>query len=152
MTQRHYDIRVLNRLIKLTLDSAENYRKAMADVKSTELTLLFRIRCRERLAVSSQLRDQVNAIGGDPNDYGSVLASLNRALSNLYYAFHHGDKAVVREVDRCENRLKKRYDSVLCKRQLSDRSYRTVQSAYESIESAQQELDKLRRTFGIERH
>jgi uncharacterized protein (TIGR02284 family) len=147
MAQRHYEIRVLNRLISLTLDSAEQYRKAMGDARSAELTQAFRIRCRERLAVSARLRDQVDAIGGDPKDDGTLIGTLQRALSDLYCTLHDGDWAVVKEMDRGENRLKEKYCSVLDEGHLSDPSRQAVLSAYESIRSARVELAKLKRVF-----
>jgi hypothetical protein len=76
MAQRHRDIRMLNHLIGHTMDSAENYRKAMGDVRSSDLTLRFRIRCRERLATIALLREQVDAIGGDPKDDGTDLEKV----------------------------------------------------------------------------
>jgi uncharacterized protein (TIGR02284 family) len=147
MAQRHYDIRELNRLISFTLDSAENYRKAMGDARSAELTLAFRVRCRERLAVSSMLREQVDAIGGDPQDDGTLRGVLQRALSHLHYALHGGDGAVVKEVDHLENKLREKYDSVLHKQRLSSKPYQTVLRAYESLQAAREELDKFKRVF-----
>lgn len=147
MAQRHRDIRMLNRLISHTLDSAENYRKAMGDVHSADLTLRFRIRCRERLATSSLLRDQVDAIGGDPQDDGTIRASVHRMLSNLYYVLHSGDWAVVQEVDRQEEKLKERYDAALEDELLSAPSREAVLRAYESVREGRVELARLKRVY-----
>jgi uncharacterized protein (TIGR02284 family) len=147
MAQRHRDIRMLNRLISHTLDSAENYRKAMADVHSADLTLRFRIRCRERLAKTAMLRDQVDAIGGDPQDDGTVVALLQRTLINLYYALHRGDWVVVREVDRQEEKLKRKYDAALEDPLLSPSAREAVLRAYESVQAGRIELAKLKRTY-----
>ncbi|MBE1161820.1 PA2169 family four-helix-bundle protein [Dyella acidiphila] len=147
VAQRHYDIRVLNRLISLTLDSAEQYSQAMGDARSAELTQVLRIRCRERLALSARLRDQVDAIGGDPKDDGSLVAPLQRAMSNLYYVLHEGDWAVVEEVDRREGLLKQKYCDVLQEGHLSPQPRETVLGAYETIQSAREELAKLKRIF-----
>ncbi|GLQ51944.1 PA2169 family four-helix-bundle protein [Dyella flava] len=152
MGQRHYDIRVLNRLISFTLDSAADCRRAMSDVRSAELTYAFRGRCRERLVVSSMLREQVDAIGGDPSDDGTLRAALQRALSNLYYALHGGDWVVVRQVEHQESKLREKYDSVLNRRRLSQKPYQTVLRAYESLRAAREELAILKRVFPPGRH
>jgi uncharacterized protein (TIGR02284 family) len=147
MATRHHDIRVLNRLVSSTLDSAENYRKAMRDARSAELTRVFRMRCRERLAVFDQLRNQVDAIGGDPKDDGSVMAPLKRALNTLYYVFHDGDWAVVEEVDSQEDKLQKKYGAALEDGRLSAHCYQAVLSACETVQSAREELAQLKRAF-----
>lgn len=147
MATRHHDIRVLNRLLSSTLDSAENYRKAMRDARSAELTNVFRARCRERLAVWGQLRNQVDAIGGDPKDDGSVMAPIKRALSTLSYVLRNGDWAVVEEVDSQEGKLQKKYDAALEDGRLSARCYQAVLSACETVQSAREELARLKRTF-----
>lgn len=152
MAQRHRDIRMLNRLISHTLDSAENYRKAMGDVHSADLTLRFRFRCRERLVSSTMLREQVDAIGGDPQDDGTIRASLQRMLSNLYYVLHSGDWAVVQEVDRQEEKLKERYDAALEDQLLSPPAREAVLRAYESVRAGRVELAKLKRVYRHRHH
>lgn len=147
MAQRHRDIRMLNRLISYTLDSAENYRKAMGEVRSADLTLRFRIRCRERLATSALLRDQVDAIGGDPQDDGTVIALLKRTMKHVYFALRGGDWAVVREVDRQEEKLKRKYDAALDDQLLSPPSREAVLRAYESVRAGRVELAKLKQIY-----
>jgi uncharacterized protein (TIGR02284 family) len=147
MAQRHHDIRTLNRLMSHTLDSAKIYRKAMGDVRSADLTLRFRIRCRERMEAYASLREQVDAIGGDPQDDGTVLAPLRRVMVNLYCALHDGDWAVVQEVDRQEQKLKKKYDAALEDQQLSLSAREAVLRAYESVRAGRVELAKLKRTY-----
>lgn len=147
MAQRHDDIRAINHLISLTLDSAEHYRKAMSEVRSAELTQRFRRRCRERLATSNELRQHVDAMGGDPKDDGSVLGPLQRGLSNLFYAMRNTDGAVVAEVDRYENRLLQKYVAVLSRCKLSDRSREAVLHAYETVRNSYEELAQLKHSF-----
>ena len=148
MAQRHRDIRVLNRLFSHTIDSAEDYRKAMGDVRSADLTLRFRVRCRERLATSSLLREQVDAIGGDPKDDGTATGLFHRMLINVYYVLHGGDRAVVQEVERQEEKLKKKYAAALDDQLLSPPCRETVLRAYESVREGQVEVARLKRTYG----
>jgi uncharacterized protein (TIGR02284 family) len=68
MASNSEDISLLNRLIEITIDSADGYREAAKDVSNPELKSIFQRRARERLAAFSSLQSQVKALGGQPED------------------------------------------------------------------------------------
>ena len=81
-----HDIKVLNSLIETTLDSADGYQEAARDGVETGYRNLFLKRATERRQVVSELQSQVRALGGTPDDDGSVLAADIVCSSNCVTA------------------------------------------------------------------
>lgn len=149
MTTDNEDIAVLNRLIAATIDSADGYKEAARDVKNPELKSIFQRRARERLAAFNSLRTQVEALGGQPESEGSLLASMHRAFVNLRSTIQSGagDLAVVDEVERGEDHIKAKYEEAISQGQLSATSLAVVQRAYEPVRSGHDEMSKLKHSL-----
>lgn len=147
MTSNSEDIGVLNRLIEMTIDSADGYREAAEDVNNPELKTIFERRARERLAAFASLQSQVKALGGQPEDEGSLLASVHRVFVNLRSAVKNGDLAVVDEVERGEDRIKSKYEDAISGGKLSASSLTVAQRAYQSVRSAHDEMSRLKHSL-----
>jgi uncharacterized protein (TIGR02284 family) len=149
MATNNEDIAVINRLIEATIDSADGYREAAKDVKNPELKSIFERRARERLAAFNTLQSQVEAMGGQPEDDGSLLASMHRAFMNLRCAIRTGvaDLAVIDEVERGEDIIKAKYEDAIKEAGLSTTSLAVVQHAYESVRSGHEEMSRLKRSL-----
>jgi uncharacterized protein (TIGR02284 family) len=70
-----------------------------------------------------------------------------RLRINLQQALHGGDWIVVREVDREEENLKRKYDAALEDHLLSQPSREAVLRAYESVRAGRVELAGLKRVY-----
>jgi uncharacterized protein (TIGR02284 family) len=147
MASNSEDISLLNRLIEITIDSADGYREAVKDVSNPELKSIFQRRARERLAAFSSLQSQVKALGGQPEDEGTLLASMHRAFVNLRSTVRDGDLAVIDEVERGEDRIKSKYEEVIGDGRLSSSSLAVTQHAYESVRSAHEEMSRLKQSL-----
>jgi uncharacterized protein (TIGR02284 family) len=141
------DIAVLNRLIGVTIDSVEGYSEAAKDVKNPELKAIFQRRARERLAAYRSLQSQVSALGGEPQDDGTLLASVHRVFVNLRSTVQSGDLAVIDEVERGEDVIKARYEDAIHQAGLSSSSLAAVQHAYESVRSGHDEMSRLKHSL-----
>ena len=149
MATNDEDIAVLNRLIEPTIDSADGYREAAKDAKNPEFKAIFERRATERLAVFNSLQAQVEALGGQPEEEGSLLASIHRAFVNLRSAIQSGasDLAVIDEVERGEDRIKSKYEDAIKECRLSASSLAVVQRAYESVRSGHDEMSRLKHSL-----
>lgn len=141
------DIAVLNRLIEATIDSADGYATAAEDVKNPEMKSIFQRRSRERQAACASLQSQVKALGGEPGNEGSMLASMHRVFINLRTAVRAGDLAVLDEVERGEDYIKAKYEDAINEGGLSASSLAAVQHAYDSVRSGHDEMSRLKHSL-----
>lgn len=141
------DIGIINRLIEVTIDSAEGYGEAAKDAKNPELKAIFERRARERMAAFHALQSQVKALGGQPEDEGTLLASMHRAFVNLRTAVQSNDLSVVDEVERGEDHIKAKYEDAIRGGQLSASSLAAVEQAYESVRSGHDEMSQLKHSL-----
>jgi uncharacterized protein (TIGR02284 family) len=139
-----HDIRVLNDLVEITIDSADGYAEAARDAQAQSYSATFQSRASERRRIAARLQHQVQVLGGDAERGGSVLASAHRMFVNLRQTMSAGDHAVVAEVERGEAYIRKQFEQALRDSTLSaptraviSDSYRLVKSGHEPIQLLQ---------------
>jgi uncharacterized protein (TIGR02284 family) len=104
MTRDDHEISLLNSLIQITMDSVEGYREAAEETRNPVLKSQFTDRSTERMEVVSLLREQVQFLGGKPEDSGTMLGGAHRTFINLKSMVTGQDDAgVLEEVRRGEN-------------------------------------------------
>lgn len=136
-----HDISVLNSLIITTIDSAAGFERATEDAGSGRFATLFRDFGAERRQVVAQLQQTVRAMGGTPNDDGSLKADLHRRWVDLRAAISGAgegtaadrDKAIIEEVERGEDYLKGKYEAALKDDALSPAALDAIRTAYQSV-------------------
>jgi uncharacterized protein (TIGR02284 family) len=126
---RDHDISVLNSLI----DSANGFERAAEDADSGRFATMFREFATERRQVVSRLQQEVSALGGTPNDDGSLKGDLHRRWLDLRNAIGGGDQAVIAEVERGEDYIKGKYDEALEDSELSEQAKAAIREAYRSV-------------------
>lgn len=140
----NHDIRVLNDLIETTIDSADGYAEAAKETQSPRFTLTFQERAEERRRVASRLQQHVEALGGTPEDEGSVLASAHRMFTNLRKSLHD-ETAVIDEVERGEGHIRHKFEDALEDEDVSPPTHALIADAYRSVRSGHERMDALRR-------
>ncbi len=107
-------ISTLNRLIETCRDGREGFRTAAEGVRSVELRELFQTYARQREGFVSELQDEVRRLGGEPEQTGSLVATLHRGWMGLRAALEgDDDRAVVSECERGEEVALDTYRSTL---------------------------------------
>lgn len=107
-------ISTLNSLIETCRDGQEGFRTAAEGVRSAELRALFHDYARQRESFASELQDEVRRLGGDPEQTGSLVATLHRGWMGLRAALEgNDDRAVVNECERGESAALETYRSTL---------------------------------------
>jgi Domain of unknown function (DUF2383) len=73
-----HDIKTLNSLIETVIDSADGYSEAAKASDTSRFTPIFLRRGSERQALTTKLQGEVRALGGTPEDDGTLLAGAHR--------------------------------------------------------------------------
>jgi uncharacterized protein (TIGR02284 family) len=90
----------LNGLIRVCKDGELGYRTAAADVRNTELETIFTEYSKQRGQFARKLRAEVERLGGNPEDSGSMSGTLLRGWMDVKSALSSGSGAAV--IATCE--------------------------------------------------
>ena len=133
-------ISTLNGLIETCRDGQEGFRTAAEGVRSAELRELFHGYARQRAGFAGELQDEVRRLGGDPEDAGSVTASLHRGWMDIKSAVTGGDEAsILAECERGEEVALSNYraafnvDTPASVRQIIERQFGEIKEAHNRI-------------------
>jgi uncharacterized protein (TIGR02284 family) len=101
-----------------------------------------------RRQVVQMLQDQVRALGGTPNDDGSLKADLHRRWMDLRDAISKGgDKAVIEEVERGEDYIKAKYETAQQDTKLSPATQSVIAQAYQSVRAGHDRASALKKSM-----
>jgi uncharacterized protein (TIGR02284 family) len=143
-----HDIAVLNSLITTTIDSAKGFEHSAETAEASRFQQLFRDFAGERRQVVARLQERVRALGGEPNDDGSLKADLHRRWIDLRDAVARGgDKEVIKEVERGEDYLKAKYDSALADKELGPDTMAAIREAYQSVRAGHDRASQLKHSM-----
>ncbi len=107
-------ISTLNNLIETCKDGENGFRTAADGVKNPELTTLFNTYSQQRAQFAAELQAEVRTLGGDPENTGSVAATLHRGWINIKSTVTGEDEgAVISECERGEDSAVKNYTNAL---------------------------------------
>lgn len=140
-----HDVRVLNDLIEITIDSADGYAEAAKDARALRYSAGFESRASERRRIAARLQQHVAALGGDAERGGSVLASAHRMFVNLTQTMRSGDQAVVAEVERGEKYIRQQFEHALHDNALDPPTRVAIGEAYRAVQADREQLELLQR-------
>lgn len=144
-----HDISVLNSLIETTIDSVDGYRRSAQEATNSRFSSAFLERANEREQIVSKLRERVRALGGNPEDDGSVLAAAHRAFLSLREKVTGADdEAVIAEVDHGESYLNGKWETALQDGGLSAETRSLVQQCYTSVREGRDTFRRLHEDMG----
>jgi uncharacterized protein (TIGR02284 family) len=133
-------IDTLNGLIAISFDGEQGFRIASDGVKSADIKRVFdqaADRCAEGAA---ELQRKVRAIGGDPQQGGSITGALHRRWTELKSTITGmDDLAILNEVERGEDVAKAAYAKALETnlspdvRSIVERQYRGVRQNHDRV-------------------
>ncbi len=133
----------LNLLIDIAEDGKEGYENAAEAVKDTAVKSSFLLFAHERSVYSSQLREMVLQLNGEPQDNGGdSKGSLHRVWMDLKAIFTSGDtEAIVNACITGEEAAVKEYKLVLNDSVFSE-SYKTI--IKQQLNGIEQALNSIR--------
>lgn len=129
----HEVIDLLNELIETSKDGEKGFAQAARDANDSSLSTVFANGERSCRESARELQEQVLALGGKPDDNGSLKGAVHRGWVSVKTATTRRDaKAVLEECERGEDYAKARYSEALKHdlpqdvRALIERQYRGV--------------------------
>ncbi|MCA1632785.1 MAG: PA2169 family four-helix-bundle protein [Acidobacteria bacterium] len=135
-------ISTLNNLIETCRDGQNGFQTAAEGVEVSTLKTLFLGYSQQRARFVGELQDEVRRLGGDPENAGSVAATLHRGWINLKSAVTgKDDDAVVAECERGEDSAVANYRDALSTdlpaniRSVVERQSGEVKQAHDRIRS-----------------
>ena len=148
MADSAHDISVLNSLIATTLDSVDGYNEAAKDSDNSRFAALFTARAGERRQVVTRLQQEVRALGGNPEDDGTILAGAHRMFLNLKATLTgKDDKAIINEVEAGEDHIKNKYEEAIADRDLSLGVRTLIEQSYDSVKAGHDEMRDLKHSM-----
>lgn len=123
------DIRVLNALIAALLDSAERLTEASEDSESAGHGSLFETMAAERRDTARRMQEAVIALGGHPDEGGSILAKAQRAVRDMRLALLGEAPNGTGTFDNGERTLEQRFETALAENGLSEATRELIRLA-----------------------
>ena len=139
------DTAALNTLIATLIDSVNGYQKAAADTENRRYAEMFNARAQERQQAITKLQAAVARLGGNPEDDGTVTASVHRGWMNLKEAVvGRDDTAVVSSVEEGEDYLKNKFETVMNNKDLPAEARSAVEEAWQSVREGHDQMSQLK--------
>lgn len=133
-------ISVLNNLIETCKDGQEGYKNASENVTDSSLKSLFYEYSTQRAKFVGELQQEVRTLGGDPEQTGSIAATLHRGWMDLMSAIStQEDAAILAECERGEDSAVKNYKDAMAESltanisEILNRQYTDVKQAHDKI-------------------
>ena len=138
-------ISTLNNLIETCKDGENGFRTAADGVKNSELKTLFNTYSQQRAQFAAELQSEVRNLGGDPENTGSVAATLHRGWINIKSTVTGEDEAaVIAECERGEDSAVEHYQEALSDQSLPVQVREVVQRQYVAVQAAHDRVRDLR--------
>jgi uncharacterized protein (TIGR02284 family) len=97
-------ISTLNTLIETCRDGEQGFREAAQNLKDPTVKTLFTEMAHERARFAEELKSEVQRLGGNPEEGGSVSGAAHRGWMNVKSALTGADdKQIIAEAERGED-------------------------------------------------
>lgn len=135
-------ISVLNNLIETCKDGQEGFKNASENVNDGSLKSLFYEYSTQRAKFAGELQQEVRSLGGDPENSGSIAATIHRGWMDLMAAIStKEDAAILAECERGEDSAVSNYKDANADNlptniaEIVNRQYAEIKQAHDRIRS-----------------
>jgi uncharacterized protein (TIGR02284 family) len=146
-----HDIQVLNGLIRSTIGSAEGYSDAARETADPGHRDLFERRAFERRRLAGELAFNVRALGGEPEDDGSILAKAQRAFADLRHALLRDELGMGGAVENAEDSVNTRFERALDDSRISATTRETIRRAFGQVREGHDQIRDLKHSLAGQR-
>jgi uncharacterized protein (TIGR02284 family) len=138
----------LQNLLSIANDSIAVYKKAANDAKGPEFTALFNDYLIERSEDAKELQLAIITTGGDPDQSGSILGTLNRYWIDIKTTMGSDEERVLLEASESHDKSAiAEYDAVLQSPDLTPELRVLLQEQRAGIEKALTRAEQLGRVY-----
>jgi uncharacterized protein (TIGR02284 family) len=138
----------LNGLIEICRDGQTGFAEASERLSDPHWKTFCLEQSRQRAKFVGELQQQVQWLGGDPENTGSATAAIHRAWINLKAALGGGDSSIMAACETGEDAAVSAYKNVLEKglpanvRQLVTQQYESVKASHDRVKAMRDSLDE----------
>jgi uncharacterized protein (TIGR02284 family) len=137
-------VSTLNNLIQTCKDGEQGFRTAAEGLKDASIKARFQEYSRQRADMVRELQAEARKLGGDPENSGSISASLHRGWMDIKSAVTgKDDHAIVAEAERGEDVAKDQYEKAL-KAGLTGSALSVVQAQAAKVRQAHDDVRNIR--------
>ena len=141
-------IETLNTLLATLIDSVNGFRDAAENIETGTLQQQFRSWGDNRAAAVEELQNEVRRLGGEPRDSASVLGQTHQRFLDIKAAITGRDeKAIINEVERGEDYLKGKFESVLSATDLSPETRAVLERVRRSVIGGHDQVSQLKHSL-----
>jgi uncharacterized protein (TIGR02284 family) len=127
----------LNHLLSITNDGKQGYENAAKDIKDVSLQQMFRQYSLERGRYAAEITDEINSLGGSPDQSGGPLGALHRVWMDIKAAITSGDRdAILNACITGEEAAVKSYKEVLQDSNITGRTHEIISHQLGAIQAA----------------
>jgi uncharacterized protein (TIGR02284 family) len=138
-------ISTLNNLIETCRDGQNGFKEAAENVKSPELKTFFNQIVLERSQFVGELQQEVQRLGGDPENTGSTAAAIHRAWIDIKGSLTgRDDQSILNECERGEDSAVEAYRDALKDENLPSNLRTTVDRQFRSIQQVHDRVKQMR--------
>lgn len=131
----------LNDLLEITYDAEVGYQTAVKDVDYLPLREFFKQKAHERYDYGHILKEEITALGGDPDKGSSFTGDLHRAWIGIKAAIAAKKyKVVLQECEKGEMAALKNYDKVLKEITMPESTREKLLVQYKEIQEDLEEI------------
>lgn len=143
--QNDHDARILNNLIKTTLDSQKGFAEATLDTENPQFTTFFREFAIDRGRVARLMQAEVKRLGCNPEGDGSLLGAAHRTFLNLKEMLvARDDVAIIAEVERGEDFIKEKFEDALKDDKIAGSTRLVIEEAFASVKLGHDRASQLK--------
>jgi uncharacterized protein (TIGR02284 family) len=143
MSNRSFDTDTMNKLqslLSINIDSQKGFQEAAENTKDVSLKQLFTEFGQKRAHNAAELRQFITASGEQPDETGSVSATLHRWWIDAKQALTGNDtQSILNEAERGEDSIKNTYESTLAElndtraREIVERQFKNVKEGHDRV-------------------
>ena len=139
-------ISVLNNLIETCKDGQTGFQTAAEGITRSDVKSLLYQYSQQRAQFAGELQNEVRRLGGDPEQTGSVAATLHRGWINIKSAVTGSDEnAVIAECERGEDSAVANYKDALADQKLPADVRSIVERQAAQVKEAHDRIHNLER-------
>lgn len=137
-------ISTLNNLIETCKDGQNGFQTAAEGIERADIKSVFYEYSKQRAQFAGELQSLVTEMGGDPEESGSLAASVHRGFINIKSVVTGKDEtAILEECERGEDIAVKAYKDAM-EANLSGAASELVSRQYQSVKEAHDRVRDLR--------
>lgn len=142
-------ITTLNTLIETCRDGEQGFRTAAENLRDMQVKTFFSEVARERGKFAEELKEEVERLGGHPDEGGSAAGAAHRGWMNVKAAVTgHDDKRIISEAERGEDVAVATYRTALEQKlpppvdSIVHRQYAHVKEAHDRVRALEQARER----------